>query len=212
MVSATGQIDESCIGGFLSDAEILSGGRECDRKTDEDSSDSEASNNCFKERTSNSNGGYSTRIIPDMQVTCNGTLTGWRAAGEITSKSTSPLLQIWREIEGQPGRYQMEGEHIPLGRCDGTNELEEISANSRYYECTLEAPISVRTGDIVGVVLPRERDSNFRLYFTDNSVTNYVYHFHPLTVFPDPSQRGSRRERQDEALPFITLMITRGKK
>lgn len=113
-------------------------------------------------------------------------------------------------MEGQQGRYQREGDNIPLGSCD--NELQEISTNSGYYECTLETPVSVRTGDIVGLVLPRERDTSFKLYFTDDSITNYVYNFHPLTVFPDPSQRGSRRQRQDDGLPLITLIIDQGKK
>ena len=209
-IFTTGQLDESCISGFLSEVEIISGGRECNRQTDEDSS--EPSNNCFKERTSGSNGGYSTRIIPDLRVSCNGTLTGWGAAGEMTNRDTSPLLQIWRKIEGQQERYEREGESIPLGSCGGRNELQEISTNSRYYECTLETSVSVRTGDIVGLVLPRERDTSFRLYFIDESVTNYVYRFHPLTVFPDPSQRGNRRQRRKNGLPLITLMITQGKK
>lgn len=115
-------------------------------------------------------------------------------------------------IEGQQERYQREGGNIPLGTCDERNELQEISANSRYYECTLETPVSVRTGDIVGLVLPRERDTSFKPYFTDDSVINYVYNFHPLTVFPDPSQRGSRRQREDDGLPLITLIIDQGEK
>lgn len=198
-----------CIGGFLSEAEILIEGRACNDQADEDSS--KPSNNCFKERTSSRNGGYSTRIIPDLRVTCNGTLTGWRAAGEATNRDTSPLLQIWRMMEGQQERYQREGESIALGSCDGTNELQELSANSRYYECTLETPVSVKAGDIVGLVLPRERDTSFKLYFTDDNIINYVYNFHPLIVFPDTSQRGSRRQRVKSGLPLMTLIIEQGK-
>lgn len=130
----------------------------------------------------------------------------------MTSRDTSPLLQIWRKIDGQQERYQREGAGIPLGSCDGRNELQEISTNSRYYACILESSISVQTGDIVGLVLPRVRDTSFRLYFIDESIRNYVYRFHPLTVFPDPSQRGSRRERRKNGLPLITLIIDRGKK
>ena len=211
-----GQVSESCISGFLTENEILESARGCSSPMNEGTSDSSDSsdmnNDCFKETSSNSNSGYSTRIIPQLSITCNGDLTGWRAAGEITGRSKSPLLQIWRETESQSGTYQKASDDIPLGLCNGRDSLEQVSINlSSYYECVLDAPVPVQRGDIIGLVLPRDRASSFRMYFTDDSIVNHVYNFDPLTVFPDPSQQGYREEYQDEAMPLITLIIAQGK-
>lgn len=216
MFPLKGQIEDSCVSGFLTENIILERARECNGQTDDDdSSDSSSSsrnrNTCFKERSSSSNNGYSTRIIPELRVTCDGQLTGWRAAGEITRGSTSPLLQLWRETEGGLGTYENVAKDIPLGRCSGGNDLEEVSIRSNYYECTLETSIPIKIGDIVGIVLPRERYTSFRPYFTEGSIVNRVYNFHPLTVFPDRSQRRNRREYCDEAQPLIALKINHGK-
>ena len=118
-----------------------------------------------------------TRIIPDLSFTCSGTVTGWRAAGEFRTEAgngqTNSVLSIWRERSSGSGTYdRVSG--IELGIC-GT-EYPAPSVMSNIYECILPQTVSVQPGYIVGIELPREQESKFRLYFnSQGGQTNHVF-------------------------------------
>ena len=121
-----------------------------------------------------------TRIIPDMNFTCSGTVTGWRAAGEIRTAGSAEInsvLSIWRERSNEPGTYDRT-DGIELGRCGSEDPAPSVMGMSNVYECSLpqSETVSVQPGDVVGVELPGRTRVRFRLYF-DNSgrSTNYIF-------------------------------------
>ena len=123
-----------------------------------------------------------TRIIPEIFFTCSGTVTGWRAAGEIRSGGsaiTNSVLSIWRERSSGSGTYdRVSG--IELGIC-GTQDPAPL-VMSNIYECILPQTVSVQPGYIVGIELPQEGESKFRLYFnSQGGQTNYVFGSHGTT-------------------------------
>ena len=121
-----------------------------------------------------------TLIIPDMNFTCSGTVTGWRAAGEIRTQGnaeTNSVLSIWRERSNEPGTYdRIDG--IELGICGNEDPAPSVMGMSNVYDCSLPQSerVSVQPGDVVGVELPGKIRVRFRLYF-DNSgrSTNYIF-------------------------------------
>ena len=120
-----------------------------------------------------------TRIIPEISFTCSGTVTGWRAAGEIRSALTNSVLSIWRERSSGSGIYdRVSG--IELGICGDEDPAPSVMSN--IYECILPQTVSVQPGYIVGIELPPENESRFRLYFnSQGGQTNYVFEGHGTT-------------------------------
>ena len=149
-------------------------------------------------------GGIRTRIIPDMNFTCSGTVTGWRAAGEIRdagNAQTNSVLSIWRETSSGSGTYdRVSG--TELGIC-GTQDPAAL-VMSNIYECILPQTVSVQPGYIVGIELPPENESKFRLYFnSQGGQTNHVFNGHGTTF--SLSQAISSEETSDQ--PQISLTI-----
>ena len=74
-------------------------------------------------REQDTNGGFTTVIIPDMNFTCSGTVTGWRAAGEFRDAGNADrnsVLIVLREKSSETGTYERI-KPIELGRCGGEN-------------------------------------------------------------------------------------------
>ena len=145
-----------------------------------------------------------TRIIPEISFTCSGTVTGWRAAGEIRlveSFLTNSVLSIWRERSSGSRTYdRVSG--IELGICGGEDTAPLVMSN--IYECILPQTVSVEPGYIVGIELPPENESKFRLYFnSQGGQTNYVFEGHGTTF--SLSQAISSEEISDQ--PQISLII-----
>ena len=149
-----------------------------------------------------------TRIIPEMNFTCSGTVTHWRAAGEFRTGGNAEInsvLSIWREKSG--GTYdRVDG--IELGRCGSGVQATLVTGMSNIYKCTLPESerVSVQPGDIVGIELPSDNRAKFRLYFDSSSSgpTNYVFNGHD-SMF-SLSQASSTRI-QDQ--PQISLTVDR---
>ena len=122
-----------------------------------------------------------TRIIPDMNFTCTGTVTKWRAAGEIDTRggrNTNAMLGIWRERSSETGMYDRV-ERIELGTCGSGVQAPLVMGLSNVYECTLPQSerVSVQPGDIIGIEIASDNNYHFRLYFNSaNEVpTNYEF-------------------------------------
>ena len=150
-----------------------------------------------------------TRIIPAISFTCSGTVTGWRAAGEIRiagNAETNSVLSIWRERSNEPGTYDRNDE-IEVGICGSEDPAPLVTGMSGIYECNLPQSkrVSVQPGDVVGIELPAENRADFRLYFnsTNNAPTNYVFSDHGSTF--SLSQAISSEQASDQ--PQVSLTV-----
>ena len=149
-----------------------------------------------------------TRIIPAISFTCSGTVTGWRAAGEIRdagSAMTNSVLSIWRERNSGSGTYdRISGSRIELGICGTQDPAPSVMNNINIYECILPKTVSVQPGYIVGIELPPQQESKFRLYFnSQGGQTNHVFDGRGTTF--SLSQAISSEETSDQ--PQISLTI-----
>ena len=104
------------------------------------------------------------QITPDITFTCDGMITKWIVgANWDSSDSLYPELQVWRNIGND--MYQ---------KINGTFITTQTENSNRIYEYDNFSPIPFQAGDILGVFLPRDRDTRLRLLseITD-SPTNY---------------------------------------
>ena len=104
------------------------------------------------------------QITPDIKFTCDGMITKWIVgANWDSSDSFYPELQVWRNIGNDV--YQ---------KINGTVITTPTENSNRIYEYDNFSPIPFQAGDILGVFLPRDRDTRLRLLSeTTNSPTNY---------------------------------------
>ena len=128
----------------------------------------------------------STILIPDMKFTCSGTVVRVRVAGvklTETDGNQSMKLQIWRQNMTEPvGRY-FRVDEIALPSTCKMNKLTQSSSVSRMfrdiaYDCVLNhsTPVTVKSGDILGIELPPENIADFELYsLTECMVSNLIF-------------------------------------
>ena len=115
--------------------------------------------------------GPSTRLIPDMNFTCNGVIVGYRAAGV----QGSPVIQVWRK-NGSLYSNTTAGIVIGGDLCIGGLQTCTDIQNDEVLCCDLNRTtvnVSVQPGDILGLKLPR----NSRLDFAGASRApiNYIF-------------------------------------
>ena len=97
------------------------------------------------------------QITPDINFTCDGMITKWIVgAGWDSSDSLYPELQVWRNIGNDV--YQ---------KINGTFINITTESSNRIYEFDNFSPIPFLPGDILGVFIPRNRDSKLRLRAED---------------------------------------------
>lgn len=119
-----------------------------------------------------------TRIIPEMNISCHGTLSGWTVVGNTGPGSVNdpfPKLKVFREINRNSQTYSFVGE-VDLGKCgDGFAPINE----NNFYTCSLseEKQIPTQPNDIIGLFLPDLSNSAFRLSFAISTTapTNYIF-------------------------------------
>ena len=93
------------------------------------------------------------QISPEMRFTCDGMITKWIVGAEFDSRDNLyPELQIWRNTGDT--KYE---------KINGTLIEFQTSSPSKVYEYEDFPPIPVKSGDILGIFLPRDRDSRLRL-------------------------------------------------
>ena len=154
----------------------------------------------------------STRLIPEMNFTCNGTITGYTFAG-VTEKMAdggqNPEIQIWRQNCSLPGEYYRTGASIMISEvlCEGgfTEVFDGV------FHCNLmdTARQKVRSGDILGLELAPQGDIAIDLLFARviKGPTNYLFseeqlHYQSLRVVL------SERDSVNQELPQITFSIS----
>ena len=104
------------------------------------------------------------QITPDMRFTCDGMITKWIiGASSQSEEDFLPELQVWRNIGN--GVYQ---------KINGTFIEPSASHSNSIYEYDGFSPIPIKSGDILGIFLPRRRSARLLLQSeSTNSPTNY---------------------------------------
>ena len=120
-------------------------------------------------------------IVPEVKVTCDGVITKWIVGAEWTfhiSRYLYPELQIWRHI-GNDTYQKIAGTYIYFPFSVSPNKI---------YEYSKFSPIPVRSGDILGIFIPRDGISRLRLRSENTNNNNPTQHYH---LFSDNSLAAS---------------------
>ena len=123
--------------------------------------------------------GPATRIIPEMNFTCNGTIVGFTMAALQQSGEKYPLIQVWRKNMSQPGSYFKTGVDIAIGDVLCAEVVTEVSNRVILY-CKLNETyqqVSVQPGDILGLELPSVNEDDIIPAFArvSRGPTNYMF-------------------------------------
>ena len=138
----------------------------------------------------------STRLIPDMKFTCNGTIMGVKMAGRpmpggfSTTGTRAPgkknnnmnqniLLQIWRK-KNFNNYYKVNDVALPCnsGQLNSLREAQCAIQQDcvQIYECTLKKiVVNVKAEDILGITMPPEDNVRFLLYFQNSTVSSHIF-------------------------------------
>ena len=99
-------------------------------------------------------------VIPEMNFTCNGTITGFTFAGEMKDGDQNPMIQIWRQNCSQPGVYYRTGADIAINEVLCVGGFIQVFAGVFHCNVTEDARQKVRPGDVLGLELaPRGNDT-----------------------------------------------------
>ena len=114
----------------------------------------------------------STRLIPEMNFTCDGSIVGYKVAGLIDGRNHE--IQVWRETShSQPGVHYNKVASRRIDDSSCTGGLKSIPSDEEVFQCNLISGISVQSGDILGLKLPR--NSGLVFATATKAPTNYVF-------------------------------------
>jgi len=104
------------------------------------------------------------QITPDINFTCDGQITKWIIGADWDNNDNLyPELQVWRNV----GNYTYH-------KINGTFISIATESETSVYEYDNFPPIPFLAGDILGVFVPRNRDSKLRIqHEQDSGPTNY---------------------------------------
>ena len=106
--------------------------------------------------------GSRQQITPDMKFTCDGMITAWIVGAEWNRiNSLFPEFQVWRKIRCR--KYKKISGRVP--------ELQ-TSVSFRINAYSVFPPMPVKSGDILGMFIPKNSRLNL-LSEKTNSPTNY---------------------------------------
>ena len=153
----------------------------------------------------------STRLIPEMNFTCNGTITGYTFAGitETADGGQNPVIQIWRQNCSQPGEYYRTDASIVISEvlCEGG--FTKVFDGVFHCNLTDTARQKVRSGDVLGLELAPQGDIAIDLLFARviKGPMNYLFSEEQLR---SQSLRVvlSERDSVNQELPQITFSVS----
>ena len=97
-------------------------------------------------------------LIPDINFTCNGTITRWIIGARWEGLSPAHTeLQIWRRNSNMENTYT---------KVNATTLMIGSESSSEVYEYVLETPLAFKEGDILGYFQPPS--SELSLYLEDS--------------------------------------------
>ena len=162
--------------------------------------------------------GPSTRIIPEMNFACNGTIVGYTAAlrWQPGHQLQGPTIQVWRKNTTIPGSYYKTSVYIAINNASCDGGLINSNASMEVFHCSLKPTtrVSVQPGDILGLELPVKHN---RLTFArvSSGPTNYMTLFNMKGRFSIIDAGALLNSRQHDnvtrALPQINLEVESGK-
>ena len=136
-------------------------------------------------------------LFPDINFTCNGSITKWIVGGHDTTNNPPKLteLQIWRNTEG-----------TSYSKINCFSPLSHSTLNGNVAEYNLSAPLEFKEGDILGLYQPQRQKSALILYFQEyDGPANYEEGPNPRSSV---SLSGSPESYH---YPLVTVEISIGK-
>lgn len=105
-------------------------------------------------------------------------------------------LQIWRQTS--PGSY----------RLTVTTSIDAVAFSSTLYEYTLATPMSVLSGDVLGIFVP-SASSLFPVVASAENVAPYYYQFNPtIPAVTIPAVTISAIRIPAVTIPAVTITVT----
>ena len=138
-------------------------------------------------------------IYPEMKFSCNGSVTKWiyGAKAGNQNKPDLPELQIWRQTG--PNNYNKQGSSL------GTVNILIAPNVYEYYPMT---PLEFQEGDIFGVHIPQDSNSQLRLYQQRESGPLNL-HINSKVDSPAPSTINSVLKTEGaNDFPLVTVIIS----
>ena len=138
-------------------------------------------------------------IYPEMNFLCNGSVTKWIYGAVDQNRSTGdlPELQIWR-VTG-PNSYNKQGSSLV------TTNISIVTNVYEYYPMT---PLEFQEGDIFGVHIPDDNNSQLCLYEQRESGPLNV-HINNAVNSPAPSTiNGTLTTDEANNFPLVTVIIS----
>ena len=145
------------------------------------------------------------RIIPQLNFTCNGSITKWLFAASWnggTGHDLYPDLQIWRP-NGSGTYMKVQTSTVNITARNTTNR----------YEYILNPPLEFCAGDIVGVFQPSQARSRLYMQYYQGNMFSLLTSYYLRTTtsqlqnFP-PSGQGVMSQ---DVLPLITVEVETGR-
>ena len=145
------------------------------------------------------------RIIPQLNFTCNGSLTKWIFAASWnggTGHDLYPDLQIWRP-NGSGTYMKVQTSTVSITAQNTTNR----------YEYILNPPLEFCAGDIVGIFQPSQARSRLYMQYYEGNMFSLVTSYFlrnttsQLQNFPPSGQRVNSQD----VLPLITVEVETGR-
>ena len=153
--------------------------------------------------------GVETRLFLGMKFACNGTIIGWKVAGTVGQGSQYPKLQVWRlrNATSSSEEYFKPGSDISM---EGTVSSPPVDCDIFEHTLNETSQMSVRSGDILGIELPRGTDQAFDILYALSSgpLTN-IYR----CLLPTPFSLTSNTAilfGQFNVQPLINLTVVAG--
>ena len=151
--------------------------------------------------------GFTVVLIPEMNFTCNGTITGFTFAGRIP-RGNENLIQIWRENSSQPGEYYRTDAYIEIDEAECVGGFTEVF--NRVFRCDLmeDAQVSVQPGDILGLDLSSEDINSVSFATVLKGPTNYRYMIGEEQLLSSMSVILSNGNSENQELPQVMISVT----
>ena len=148
--------------------------------------------------------GPSTRLIPEMNFVCSGTIVGYTAALLGPPGHQGPIIQVWRKYT----TYYKTSVDIAINNssCDGG-----LTIIGGVFHCSLNLTttrVTVEPGDILGLELPVEQGLAFAR--VSSGPTNYMFNTGKRSLISMSSSAFSRYYLTG-LLPQINLKVGTGK-
>ena len=130
---------------------------------------------------------------------CSGTITQWIFSAKYNgrNKQFRPEIQVWRPSVSSSGSFW---------KVSGTTIQVTEEETSRIYTYNLATPLSVSTGDRLGLYQPDKKKSSIEIYIFDNVPDYYMYY--AVEGVNDPLDHITISDaREKQGIPMISAVI-----